>query len=213
MAKLTWDAVGSRYYETGIDHGVLYVDGQAGVSWNGLTSVKVTSTGGSADPQYIDGMKFASGSTNGDTKASLTALTVPEEFGACDGVGKLLYRGLFSTQQARKQFALSYQTLIGNDILSSGAGYKIHLLYNVTAAPTDRSYGTIGDSASPLAYSYDLTAIPKQFSGRRATAYLEISSLRFANSQMTDLMDILYGTASTDARMPTASELTTIFGV
>ena len=41
MSKLVWDAIGERFYETGIDHGVLYpVESGAypkGYAWNGLT--------------------------------------------------------------------------------------------------------------------------------------------------------------------------------
>ena len=43
MAKLVWDKIGERFYETGVDHGVLYVQANGaypkGVAWNGLTSV------------------------------------------------------------------------------------------------------------------------------------------------------------------------------
>lgn len=43
MGKLSWDGVGERIYETGVDHAVLYVtdeDGYGrGVPWNGLISV------------------------------------------------------------------------------------------------------------------------------------------------------------------------------
>ena len=44
MSKLVWDKVGERFYETGVDHGVLYpiqTGGQynKGVAWNGLSAV------------------------------------------------------------------------------------------------------------------------------------------------------------------------------
>ena len=43
MTALTWDQVGERLYETGVDHGVLYIptDGvyDVGVAWNGLVTV------------------------------------------------------------------------------------------------------------------------------------------------------------------------------
>ena len=49
MAKLVWDKTGERFYETGVDHGVLYPysEGtyQAGVAWNGLVNVTESSSG------------------------------------------------------------------------------------------------------------------------------------------------------------------------
>ena len=49
MGKLSWDGVGERIYETGVDHGVLYVmdeDGYGrGVPWNGLTAVTESPSG------------------------------------------------------------------------------------------------------------------------------------------------------------------------
>jgi hypothetical protein len=44
MTPLTWDNVGERRYETGVDHGVLYLpdetgDYNEGYAWNGLVTV------------------------------------------------------------------------------------------------------------------------------------------------------------------------------
>ena len=40
MAVLVWDQVGERVYQTGVDHGVLYLhDGTVAV-WNGLVDVE-----------------------------------------------------------------------------------------------------------------------------------------------------------------------------
>ena len=44
MSKLKWDQIGERWYETGVDRGVLYVRDNTGaypvgVPWNGLTAV------------------------------------------------------------------------------------------------------------------------------------------------------------------------------
>ena len=49
MAVLTWDQVGERFYETGVDHGVLYIPTagvyDSGVAWNGLISVTESPSG------------------------------------------------------------------------------------------------------------------------------------------------------------------------
>ncbi len=46
MAVLTWDGIGQKFYETGLDRGVLYQEDGVGVPWNGLTAVdeKFTAT-------------------------------------------------------------------------------------------------------------------------------------------------------------------------
>ena len=63
MAPLTWDQVGERLYEAGVDHGVLYlpdVTGKytGGVAWNGLTTVTEKPTGAASNPQYADNIKY-----------------------------------------------------------------------------------------------------------------------------------------------------------
>ena len=50
MSTLVWDKTGQRFYETGVDHGVLYLPDSFGayvdgVAWNGLTTVTETPSG------------------------------------------------------------------------------------------------------------------------------------------------------------------------
>ena len=63
MPPLVWDQVGERLYETGVDHGVLYLPDQAGIynsgfAWNGLTTVTESPSGAEASPQYADNIKY-----------------------------------------------------------------------------------------------------------------------------------------------------------
>jgi hypothetical protein len=63
MTALAWDQVGERLYETGVDHGVLYIpDGSGayndGFAWNGLTTVTESPSGAEANPQYADNIKY-----------------------------------------------------------------------------------------------------------------------------------------------------------
>ena len=62
MTALTWDNVGERLYETGVDHGVLYRVGsdgsyEAGVAWNGLVTVTESPSGAEATATYADNIK------------------------------------------------------------------------------------------------------------------------------------------------------------
>ena len=62
MAKLLWDQVGERLYETGVSKGVLYpaLNGAypTGVAWNGLTAVNESPSGAEATPLYADNIKY-----------------------------------------------------------------------------------------------------------------------------------------------------------
>ena len=59
---LTWDNTGERYFETGVDRGVLFVlrSGRysTGVPWNGLTAVNESTSGAESNPVYADNMKY-----------------------------------------------------------------------------------------------------------------------------------------------------------
>lgn len=46
MAELVWGGNGQRYFETGIDRGVLYPRVGPGVPWNGLTGISEKPDGG-----------------------------------------------------------------------------------------------------------------------------------------------------------------------
>ena len=90
MAPLTWDQVGERLYETGVDHGVLYLPDAAGVynkgyAWNGLTTVTESPSGAEASPQYADNIKYLNLISAEEFGGTIEAFTYPEEFGECDG--------------------------------------------------------------------------------------------------------------------------------
>ena len=62
MSKLVWDQIGERYYETGVEKGVLYpVENgtyQAGVAWSGLTTVTEKPSGAESTALYADNTKY-----------------------------------------------------------------------------------------------------------------------------------------------------------
>lgn len=210
MPRLTWNSIGDRFYEIGIDRGVLYTDGNPGVAWTGLISVSESPTGGEAKPYYIDGVKFLNVSSAEEFEATINAFYKPLEFGVCDGTASI-QNGLFVTQQSRKQFGLSYRTKLGNDVAGSDHAYKIHLIYNALAAPSERNNSTMGDSVEPTSYSWPITTLPPSITGYKRTAHLVIDSRFTDPSLLTDVEDILYGDDVNPARQPSPDELITIF--
>lgn len=209
MARIVWGAVGERFYENGVDRGVLYVGSLPGVPWNGLTSVNVSSDGGDPKPYYIDGVKYLNLPSAEDFRATVTAYTYPPEFGVCDG-SVMVRPGLFATQQRRKSFGFAYRTMIGND-LSAEHGYKIHLVYNALAAPSGSDFQTLGESSDPGGFSWAITTRPPVTAGYHRTPHIVIDTRTTNAETIAILEDILYGTNEFEARLPDFEELVGIF--
>lgn len=210
MARLIWSASGERYYETGVDRGVLYVDAQPGVAWTGLTSVSEAPAGGEARPYYIDGIKYLNLSLIEEFAATINAFSSPPEFGPCDG-SVAIQNGLFAAHQPRKPFGFSYRTKIGNDIDGVDHGYKIHLVYNALAAPSGRSNTSIGETTEPNEFSWSVTTVPPVVTGFRPTAHLVVDSRYTPTGLLVAIEDILYGSDAAAPRLPTVLELKTMF--
>ena len=119
MTTLVWDQVGEREFETGIDHGVLYIPTAGvysnGVAWNGLTGVTESPSGAEATPLYADNIKYLNMTSAEQFGATLECYTYPDEFAQFDGQATP-HPGVSIGQQARKGFGLSYRTRLGNDI-------------------------------------------------------------------------------------------------
>lgn len=209
MTKLVWGAPGERFFETGVDRGVLFVDG-TGYAWNGLSSVSEKSSGGDLQEYYLDGIKYAQILTAEDYAATIEAYSAPREFSQCDGSFEI-YSGLSATQQRRKEFGFSYRTLVGNDISGQDLGYKLHVVYNAIAAPSEKTHSSTSDSVDAQTMSWDVTTVPNQLSGIRPTAHFVIDSRRASVPDLTELEDLLYGTNVTNPSLPTAAALVAIF--
>lgn len=212
MARLNWNAVGERYFELGVDRGVLYID-SVGYAWSGLVSVAESISGGEAKPKYLDGFKYANVSAAEEFGATIQAFSSPAAFSACDGTGQI-HNGLFATQQPRRPFDFSYRTLVGNDIQGSDHGYKIHLVYGALAAPSSRTSESLNGSVTTLqALSWSVTTQPPKMSGIRPTSHFLIDSRTAPADVLAELEDILYGTDTVSASIPTVAELIELFNV
>lgn len=210
MARISWSNPGSRVYEAGVDRGVLYVGSNAGVPWVGLASVDQSQSGGEAKARYLDGIKIANRTSPEEFEATIEAFTYPDEFGVCDGSVRL-ENGLRLKQQRRKPFSLTYRTKIGNELDGITHGYRLHFLYNLTAAPTDRGYKTLTDATDPLTFSWKVTSRPPIIDGYRPTAHFEIDSRDVPAELLQLIEDTLYGTELESPRLPSAPELMFLF--
>lgn len=212
-SKLDWDTTGERFYETGVKMGVLYpqVNGTypKGVVWNGLTSVSESPSGADANPIYADDIKYLELRAAEEFGATVEAYTYPDEFAVCDGSASVA-DGVMIGQQARQPFGLCYRTVLGNDSKRDDYGYKLHLIYNATASPSERSYQTINDSPEAITFSWEMTTTPVSVTGFKPTACITIDSTKADAAKLTALEAILYGSEETEARLPLPDEVITL---
>ena len=200
--NITWDEAGQHFYETGVDHGVLYLQDANGAypkgeAWNGLSAVTQSPSGAEANPIYADNIKYLNLFSAEDFGGTIEAYYYPEGFEACNGRKELVTgSGVYVSMQERTSFGLCYRTYLGNDIAGNDYGYKLHIVYGAKVSPSEMNYQTVNDSPEPIAMSWEFTTIPVNASGFKPTAYIEIDSTKVDAGKLADLEAILYGTAA-----------------
>jgi hypothetical protein len=215
VSKLTWDTVGGRRYETGVDRGVLYLPNSqgvydTGVAWNGLTKVSEKPTGATPTPLYADNIKYLNLISTEYFEADVSAYTYPEEFAQCDG-SQEPEAGVAIGQQPRVSFGMCYRTTLGNDLTGLTSGYKLHLVYGCFAAPSQKDFATINDSPTAIEFTWSVTTTPVSVTGYEPTATLTIDSTKVDAGALATLEGFLYGTTGTDPSLPTPDDVLAIF--
>lgn len=213
MSRLVWDATGEHLYETGVRMGVLYPqssDGSypAGVAWNGLTGVTESPSGADSTALYADDIKYLELRAAEEFGGTIEAYTYPDEWAACDG-SAVPTDGVMIGQQPRTPFGLCYRTVLGNDTERDDHGYKLHLIYNATASPSERAYQTINDSPDAITFSWEFTTTPTNVTGYKPTACITIDSTKVNSTKLKTLEDALYGpeTGEGTAHLPTPDQV------
>lgn len=220
MAKLVWDQISEKVYETGADHAVLYLPNDAGVyetgvAWNGLLGFDENPSGAEATKLWADNINYATMYSAEEYGGTIRAYTYPDEFEACDGSVEIA-PGVVAGQQNRKSFGFSYRTLVGNDVKGTDYGYKLHLVYGCMCSPSSKTHDTVNDSPSAVEFSWEVTTTPVAVDGFKPTATLEIDSTKLdteeGKAKLAELEEILYGSDSAEARLPLPNEIMEIFG-
>ena len=214
MAKLVWDETGKRTYETGVSHGVLYVQTSTGaygkgVAWNGLTAVTESPSGAEATPLYADNIKYLELRSTEEFGATIEAYTYPDEFEKCDG-SATIGTGVTIGQQTRHPFGLSYRTILGNDTENNDHGYKIHLIYGATASPSEKGYQTVNDSPEAITFSWEISTTPIDVPGFKPTSSLVIDSTKVEEEKLQQIEKLLYGDTTGEPKLPTPEEIMAI---
>lgn len=228
MSKLAWDTAGNRLYETGVDRGVLYVFNtsgaggryQNGVAWNGLTSVNDSPEGAEPNDLYADNIKYLSLMSVEELNLTIEAYTYPDEFAVCDGSASLA-DGVTIGQQPRQHFGFCYRTRIGDDEVGDAKGYKLHLVYDCLASPSEKSYSTVNDSPEAITFSWSVTTskVDVGSGNYRPISSLTIDSTKIDSDKLTTIENLLYGkdavtgANASDAIDPTLPSPATILAI
>lgn len=198
--RCKWDQIGQHLYQTGNDQCVVYpAVGSAypkGVAWNGITGWTESPSGADETALYADNIKYLSLRSAEEFGATITAYTYPDEFAKLDGSDTFEDQGLTGVniyQQARKSFGICIRTLIGNDTDGNDHGYLYHLVYGLTASPSERGYSTVNDSPEAIEFSWELKSVPVAVSGKKPTSVVTIDSTRIEKYRLDALLDVLYG--------------------
>ena len=204
MTRISWDDVGQRFADSGLDQGVLYLADGTGIPWNGLTAVEEDPQEES-EPLYFDGVKIRDVQKYSDWTGTIRAITFPDELLDYEGTSDF-GNGMYATDQDAKPFSMSYRTMVRND-LDFDYGSKIHIVYNITAVPDDRDYESISDQPTPTEFSWSVSAFPVEVLGVKPSAHIIFDPRAADSFLITQMEEILYGSDTVDASLPPFAEL------
>lgn len=214
MAKLVWDAIGERYYETGVDRGVVYPQDSKGEypqgeAWNGLITATISPSGAEPTALWANNHKYTNLISAEEVSGTIEAYTYPEGFAKCNGELEAV-KGVRFGQQKRVPFGFSFRTMIGNDTEGNSYGYKIHIIYGATASPSENSSTTINDSPEAKTMSWEFTTVPVEITGLEgfsALSHIEIDSTAVDPERLEAFEEILYGSDNIEPRLPMPNEI------
>lgn len=218
--KLVWDKIGEKLWETGVDRAVLFpMNDQggyaAGVAWSGITAINESPSGAEPTKIYADNIVYGVVMSPEEDALTIEAFTYPDEYAVCIGEATV-GTGAVIKQQSHKHFGLAYRTMIGNDTAGTEHGYKIHIFWDCVAGASEDSNSTINDSPEQKTFSWSVTTLPVAATGFKPTASMVLDSTKVPEAKLTQIENLLYGTAGegqsqgTDASLPTFDALKTI---
>ena len=221
---LEWDQAGQRLYQTGDKNMVLYVfnsttktiEGNTtnyydGVAWNGITAITESPSGAEPTDLWADDTKYATMRSAEQFGGTIEAYTYPDEWEQCDG--SITTNGVTIGQQGRKAFGLAYITTVGNDTELNDHGEKLHLVYNATANPSERSYATINDSPEAITFSWEFTTTPIDVDGTgtyKKTSLLTIDTTRLdtaGKAKYEQFKELVFGRKADETASPAVAAI------
>lgn len=205
MPVLKWSAQ-DRMYKTGLDRGVLYLPDGSAVPWNGLVEVNERSED-TTEPVFFDGAKVVDVVTLGSFSGSIASIGYPDELESIDGK-KALRSGVYLAEQPKSKFALCWRSKVGDTVNGHDEDkYEIHIVYNVTAIPSDKVYATESDDPAIMEFEWEIVATPEPMEGYRPSAHMVIKTWELDPLLLRDIERIIYGSQSVDAHLIPMDEM------
>lgn len=184
MARLTWDRPSERTYYSGVDRGVLFVEGSSGVVWNGLVSVSEHGVSRSSWVIYYDGYVYHRYAKQDSYEATIEAYTYPDQL-----------------DTAIDKLGLAYRVFIDS------TNYQLHLVYNATLTVPDISRPTLDASRTIETMQWDLSTVPISAPQMAPTAHLYFDTRYTPPEVIARVEELLYGTATTSSMLPSPKML------
>lgn len=198
MTTIVWDQPQNRKYEYGVSNGVLYY-GSGAFPWSGLISVEDTST-----PRYtsiyVDGFKIADAELTPEYTGTVKCVTYPQILNYLMGMESNVSGVEHDFSDFSKHFNMSFMTK-GSDGNGKEVEY-LHLLYNISATPDNRTYTTYGQNVTPTEFSFKLTSTPVEFFGGSPSTHFIVDLSQLSVDRRTILLNTLHGYDRENARMP-----------
>lgn len=207
MAEIRWGSAEDRTAETGVDRGVLYIEGlDSGVPWSGLVNVTRSEPEAQLEPVYYDGVIRNYMAYQSPLRYNISALSSPPDFQRCFGLLPLA-NGFYAANQPHASFGFTYRTKIANDPGGIDYAYKIHLIFQAYAVERPNIYQSVTSTVNVTNRSYEVQTIPVMYEDSKPISYISVSTLDYDAQVISDLEDLLYGTEVSDPTLPTVSEV------
>ena len=116
--------------------------------------------------------------------------------------------GFILTKQKKVEFDFSYRTQIGDNL-----GYKLHLVYNAVAKPSNKKNVTLSNNNSLEPRSWTISSTPVKISELAPMTQIIFDSTKMVPELLSFLEVILYGDDETPPRLPTIFELSNVFKI
>lgn len=189
MSRLVWGARGQRTYEAGVDRGVFYPQTGQAAPWDGLISVSTTPETLESSERYYDGQKYHNQELVDSFAGTIEAFSYPVELD--------------------EPFGFSYRT--GKSDERGRQSYKIHLVYNVVAAPASAIFGTLDDDPDLVNFRWEFYTKPEPVEYGRPTAHLVVDTALAYPEALAQFEEMIYGSNFVEAHLPTVAEVLALF--